>query len=85
MDGPALGWVVMVLLASGIVDEDPLGGACDVSTALRCSHRVGVEPRIGSWWGGCLARCWALRNHTPRGSLSLVLAVRGDGVGGCGG
>ena len=56
---------LMVLLASGIVDEGPAVGLV-MSVLPPCMLCVvGVEPRIGCWWWG-VAHCWALRNHTPR-------------------
>jgi len=36
-------------------------GVFDVSTA----GFAGVEPHRARVGRGCLARCWALRNHTP--------------------
>ena len=82
--------VVVVLLASGIVDECLLIRCRDVSTACRW-----VLTFVGVWWwvwkfgsvvGGLgVAHCWALRNHTPRARLGLpwcCCGAVGVGVGG---
>ena len=50
--------VWMVLLTSGIVDEEPTRS---VWGSVQPACWSGTSP--SSMWSGVLARCWALRNH----------------------